>query len=506
MKQLFIYLVVGAVMLPVPVTAQVDLYLKKQLPVKTERLTAIAIGEDNLLIAAGTKEGTLFIYDAESDDPVHELKFHRKAINEIIFSAGDEYLVASADDKRISVWELGSGTLLKTLDEFNGKIKVLCLSPDSRLLAAGGSKKEILLWEFPGGFHKGTLKGHDDEVIYVVFGTDKNELLSVGKDRRLIWWDLKQMKAIRQVEIDVQTMPNSGIDILSAGSDDSRLFIAVGLDEQVLKKGGQGMIFKYNMAFYDWNDGSLVKVLEDNNRSIRAFDITPGNCYIVLDNSTLQQNILTFRDITSGHTAYEYKLQEKILTFAVAPKADMLVAALADSDNSDTGRLNLWELNLEVPSQGCFMSKFAITSPQTPLLDSGGPFVLAVMPFSCSGLEGEMGLSVPRFLESKLVNSPYVQLVERSRIDEIIKELEFQESRYIEKQAARIGKILGARYLISGSIDKLGRDIIIAAKLVDTETSEITGIREIKCQGCNVEDAFKAVYLLAPTLARIPGE
>ncbi|MDD3731893.1 MAG: CsgG/HfaB family protein, partial [candidate division Zixibacteria bacterium] len=323
---------------------------------------------------------------------------------------------------------------------------------------------------------------------------------------RLIWWDLKQMKAIRQVEIDVQTMPNSGIDILSAGSDDSRLFIAVGLDEQVLKKGGQGMIFKYNMAFYDWNDGSLVKVLEDNNRSIRAFDITPGNCYIVLDNSTLQQNILTFRDITSGHTAYEYKLQEKILTFAVAPKADMLVAALADSDNSDTGRLNLWELNLEVPSQGCFMSKFAITSPQTPLLDSGGPFVLAVMPFSCSGLEGEMGLSVPRFLESKLVNSPYVQLVERSRIDEIIKELEFQESRYIEKQAARIGKILGARYLISGSIDKLGRDIIIAAKLVDTETSEITGIREIKCQGCNVEDAFKAVYLLAPTLARIPGE
>ncbi|MBN1212130.1 MAG: hypothetical protein JXA92_06085, partial [candidate division Zixibacteria bacterium] len=439
MKRLILYLAVWAFLSPVPISAQVDLYLEKQISVTTERITATAIGDDNLLTAAGTKEGIIFLYDAVSDDPVHELKFHGKAINAVVFSRGNDYLVAAADDKKISIWNLASGALQKTLDDFKGKSQMLCLSPDNRLLAACGSGKEIHLWEFPGGYPKGTLKGHDGDVIYAAFGTDKNELLSVGKDKQIIWWDIKQMKSVRRVEIDVQTMPNSGIDVLSARADDSRLFIAIGLDEQVLKKGGRGMMFKYNLAFYDWNDGSLVKVLEDNNKSINDFEITSGNCFVVLDNSTLQQNILTFRNITSGQTAFEYKLQDKILDYKIAPGGGMLAAALTDSENPSKCRLNLWELNLEEPPGGCFMSKFSISSPQTPLIDSGGPYVIAVMPFSTTGTEGEMGLSIPRFLESKLVNSPHVRLVERSRIDEILKELEFQESRYIEKQAAQIG-------------------------------------------------------------------
>jgi TolB-like protein len=499
-------LLLPAVLMAVPVAAQVDLYLEKQIPVNAERITTVAVDADGLRAAAGTKDGIVYVYDADGGELLHELKFHKKAVTDIVFSEGHEYLVAAAADKRISIWNLESGALQKTLDDFKGTIRTLCLSPDNRLLAAAGDKKEIYLWEFPGGYSKGVLKGHDGEIVYAAFGLDKNELVSVGKDKRIIWWDIKQMKPVRKIEIEARTMTNSGIDILSARADEGRLFVAVGLDEQVLKKGGQGMLFKYNLAFYDWNDGSQVKILEDNNSSINSFELTPGNCFAVLDNSTLRQNILTFKNITSGQTAYEYKLPDKLLDFAIAPGADILAAALTDAENPDKCLLNLWELNLETPAGGCFMRKFSLTSPQTPLIDSGGPYVTAVMPFSCSGTAEEMGQSVPRFLESKLVNSPYVKLVERSRIDEILKELEFQESRYIEKQAAQIGKILGARYLITGSIDRLGGDIIVSAKLVDTETSQIVGIREIKCQNCSDEDIFKAVSLLAPTLVRLPGE
>jgi len=477
---------------------QVNLSFDQQIPVETKSITAVALSHDSRLAAAGTSEGQIYVWDTESGEQRYLLKIHTKAVNALTFNDDGKYLAAGSDDKKISIWNLELGALERLIEKSVKKPSCIAISPDGKLMAAAGSDKFIKFWEFPSGASKGVLRGHKKEIINIAFGAESNELVSVSKDKRLMWWDLDKMKSLRVTEIDIHTMPNSGNDVKSAAMSADKRFIAVGLDEQVLQKGGQGMKFKYTLAFYDWRDGAVVKILEDNYKTIERFELTPQNCFALLETSTLQTNKLAFRNIASGSFDYETELEGDILAYTISPDGDLAAVGVKESGKCF---LKLWNLTIDKPSTGCFMSKFSITSEAEPLISFGGPYVIAVMPFAVAKIPMELEQSVPKMLETKLIASPKVRLVERSRIDDVLKELEFQQSDYVGEQAAEIGKILGAQFLITGNVSMLGHDLILSVKLVNTETSEITGIREIHCEGCALEDIFEAVNIIAPTIA-----
>ncbi|MFZ5980028.1 MAG: CsgG/HfaB family protein [Candidatus Zixiibacteriota bacterium] len=479
------------------VAGQVNLSLDHQIEVQTKGITAVAFSHDSRLAAIGTAEGWVYVREVLSGEQRYLLKTHTKKINSLTFSGDDKYLVAGADDKKISIWSLDSGALAQLFEEKAGQPNSLAISDDGRLLVVG-TEKQISLREFPSGVVIGSLKGHERQIINIAFGAAANELVSVGEDKRIIWWDLDKKKSLRTTEIDVHTLPNSGNDVKSAAMSADKRFIAVGLDEQVLEKGGQGMKFKYTLAFYDWRDGAMVKTLDDNYKTIDHIELTSQNCYVMIEASTLQTRKLAFRNIASGEFEYETELGGEILAYAVAPGGDKAAAAIKAESKC---MLMLWNLTIEKPSTGCFMSKFAITSESEPLISFGGPYVIAVLPFEVAKIPLELEQSVPKMLETKLVASPKVRLVERGRIDDVLKELNFQQSDYVGERAAEIGKILGAEYLITGNVSMLGHDLILSVKLVSTETSEIVGIREIHCEGCSLEDIFEAVNLIAPTVA-----
>jgi nitrous oxidase accessory protein NosD/TolB-like protein len=102
---------------------------------------------------------------------------------------------------------------------------------------------------------------------------------------------------------------------------------------------------------------------------------------------------------------------------------------------------------------------------------------LAVVDFSVQGAEPELGRSVAERLFSYIGASPDYRLVTRTKIDAILKEQNFQVSDLVsdEKRAAEFGEMLGARYIITGSVDvsKSFGDVHISAQFVDVETAEV---------------------------------
>ncbi len=70
-------------------------------------------------------------------------------------------------------------------------------------------------------------------------------------------------------------------------------------------------------------------------------------------------------------------------------------------------------------------------------------------------------------LTTDLVAWEGVQVVERTRLEDVLKELNFQQTRYVDKAtAAKLGKVLNATYLIYGSLLKSGSRLIVQARLV----------------------------------------
>lgn len=102
---------------------------------------------------------------------------------------------------------------------------------------------------------------------------------------------------------------------------------------------------------------------------------------------------------------------------------------------------------------------------------------VAILYFDYQGKNEEMLLlkkGLAQMLISDLSGSDAYQIVERDRLQEIIEELKLGQSRKIDKStAAKIGKLLGARYMVLGGYFDVMGTLRVDARVVEVETGKI---------------------------------
>jgi len=102
---------------------------------------------------------------------------------------------------------------------------------------------------------------------------------------------------------------------------------------------------------------------------------------------------------------------------------------------------------------------------------------LAILYFDYSGKTEGMDMlrkGLAQMLISDLSDLDGVRIVERDRLQDVINELELNKTTKIDKQtAARIGKLLGAKYLVLGGYFDLMGTLRVDARVVETETGKV---------------------------------
>jgi TolB-like protein len=106
---------------------------------------------------------------------------------------------------------------------------------------------------------------------------------------------------------------------------------------------------------------------------------------------------------------------------------------------------------------------------------------IAVLPFErgfAFGMDREMleamGVGVQQIMITELSQNTQLRLVDRSVIREILAEQDLGASGRIDDEtAARIGRLVGARYVIAGSFTEDGREMRLDGRVVNAETGEI---------------------------------
>ncbi len=102
--------------------------------------------------------------------------------------------------------------------------------------------------------------------------------------------------------------------------------------------------------------------------------------------------------------------------------------------------------------------------------------VVTVMYFESQSKDEELGFvgkGLADMLITDLVAWEGVRVVERTRVEEVLKELDFQQSKYVDKKtAAKLGNVLGADYLVVGSLLPSGDKLTVEARLVKPSTFE----------------------------------
>jgi TolB-like protein len=134
----------------------------------------------------------------------------------------------------------------------------------------------------------------------------------------------------------------------------------------------------------------------------------------------------------------------------------------------------------------------AVVEAQQPA--AGAKPVIAVLYFDNNSIgkdradyEG-VGKGITEILINDMANNPNVRIVERERVQALITEQNLTRQGSIDPQTAiRLGKIVGAQYMVTGGFMSDGRGtFVLTARAVNVETSQISNPTRLTSKGDDV--------------------
>jgi len=104
-------------------------------------------------------------------------------------------------------------------------------------------------------------------------------------------------------------------------------------------------------------------------------------------------------------------------------------------------------------------------------------YPMAILPFSERGREvTDQGQQVTDLMFANLVINPELYLVDREDMTKLLAEQELNVSGLVNPdEAVKIGKLTGAKVIVTGSVMQIGDTQYIIAKVIGTETSRVLG-------------------------------
>jgi tetratricopeptide (TPR) repeat protein len=108
-------------------------------------------------------------------------------------------------------------------------------------------------------------------------------------------------------------------------------------------------------------------------------------------------------------------------------------------------------------------------------------------------------------LISELAANPSARIVEREALQRLLDEQNLAASGRVDPQtAARLGKLVGARYVVLGTFIDFYGDFRLDARLVDVETSQLVRTQAERMQRDHLFDLIKALSTKLMKDANLP--
>jgi eukaryotic-like serine/threonine-protein kinase len=281
----------------------------------TEGIYSVAFSPDSKLLASGSDDSTVKLWDVTSGRELKTLKGHTWNVISVDFSPDGRTLASGSRDYAIKLWDVDSGRELKTLTGHSHQVHSVAFSPDGKILASGSNDRTAKIWDMTSWRELKTLR-HPEEVMAAEFSPDGKQLASCSGNSIMLW-DTTNWRLLKTLR----------------GHSNYIATIAFSPDGKLLASGSADSV-----KLWDVVSGQEVKTLLGPTRSLLSVAFSPdgkilASCNTGGDDTVRLWEVASGRELTplSGHINY-------VISVAFSRDGKMLASGGYDST------IKLWRI------------------------------------------------------------------------------------------------------------------------------------------------------------------
>ncbi|HBK99114.1 MAG TPA: serine/threonine protein kinase [Microcoleaceae bacterium UBA10368] len=279
----------------------------------SDAVGAVAFSPDGLMLASGSKDKTIQIWDLATGKSIRTFEGDSSTIWSVAFDSNGTRLVTGTGFWRVMLWDMKTGQSMSSLDHA-ASVWSVAISHDGQLIASGSGDKTTKIWDAENGRLIHNLPDHTDFVYSVAFSPDDKTLVSASKDNKITIVDVATGRLLKTVD----------------GHADQVRSVAISPDGQTLVSGS------YDESIKIWNleTGELIRSLKGHSDDIVSVAISPDGKFIA---SGSKDKTIKIWDLATGellNTLTGHLDQVYVVTFS----PDGKTIASGSKDNS----IRLW--------------------------------------------------------------------------------------------------------------------------------------------------------------------
>jgi WD40 repeat protein len=278
--------------------------LKLTLSGHTEPVRALTLSPSGQVLASGSDDQTIKLWNPTTGALLHTLTGHRDRIKSIVITPDDQTLISSSFDNTIKFWNTQTGKEIRTITE-KTEVRAMLLTLDGQTLISGSGDQSIKFRNLKTRKIDRILRA---ETTALAVSRDSKTLFSGGENGgKIRVWSLVTGKQIRSFtpplpnkEDLINGSEQASAPITLAVSNDGKTLLSGGYDDS-FQSGGVRSTDGKSFKAWDLKTGKLVHNFSLGT-SIDALIISPDSKTFVTGG--LGREII-LRDIKTGKSVME---------------------------------------------------------------------------------------------------------------------------------------------------------------------------------------------------------